>query len=94
MKWSAKNIQSGQLVASQTPSEDFKELQILSVEGEDWRLISLLDGMVMYVGNADGMAARLNLNAYVPITKVFGHGNDPENRMHLPLVRIKNLRGT
>lgn len=92
MIWNDKNTVSGQLVASQTSSGDYKDLHIISGSSGNWSLVSLQDGYRHDHASKDELIDWMNKHHHTPLVKIFGTGPMPENRAGLPAVQITGLR--
>lgn len=93
MNWHDKNTTSGQLVAAQTTSGDYKDLDIIAkLDGDAWVLVSLQDGYNAPALSKSDLIERLNKHRFVPVAKMYGSGAMPENRAGLPAVQITGLR--
>lgn len=92
MIWNDKNTEPGQLVASQTTSGDFKDLQLIVKHDDLWLLASLQDGFCGLSHTQESLLEHLNKHRFVPLAKVLGDGPLPENRANLPAVQITGLR--
>jgi len=92
MIWTDKNTNGGEVVASQTTGGDFKDLHIISVRDSVYSLVSLLDGHAPLQLSKSDLIAWLNDHRHVPVSKVLGRGQLPENRAMVPVVQIFGLR--
>lgn len=97
MIWTKKQLQGGQLVASQTTSGGFKDVHILSrVDDGKWQKVSLLDGLAHCL-EEEAMLVHLNTYRFVPIAKVVASQYGltlPENRIGLPVVVLMEVGGS
>ena len=96
MNWTPDNVNSGEVVAAQTTSGNFKDVSVLTVYDGMWSTVSLRDGLQSDRVTLPVLLKRLNEHGFVPCAKVYagtaGQHTLPENRAGLPVVVIHGMR--